>query len=243
MNEKRRISGYLNCIYQILHRSFGYQNWWPIVKGGRSIYIDEFRRRERTPDEVFEIAVGALLTQNTNWKNAEKALIQLKRSRCLSIKCISDLLVKELAQMIKPAGYFNQKAKKLKALVEFIQKDLGGSLFSLKQLPLEEARAKLLSVWGIGRETADSILLYGLGFPIFVVDAYTRRIFSRLGMIDMQWDYDKIREFFESSLTPDKEIYQEFHALIVVQGKNVCKNKPLCEQCVLMQYCPAYGKQ
>jgi endonuclease-3 related protein len=231
----------LNKTYALLSGKFGPGNWWPIVKNGRPLYLPEYLTRERTPAEIFEIAVGAILTQNTSWGNVVLAIDNLKRAKVMSRKGISDTPLDTLAEMIKPSGYFNQKAKKLKALIYYIDTGLKGSLSRLREFPPDRARESLLSVWGVGKETADSILLYGLGMPVFVIDAYTRRIFSRMGAVDKDADYDAIRAYFEKHTGRDINLYREFHALVVAQGKDVCKNKPLCDACVLNKICPASG--
>ncbi len=188
--------------YRSLLKKHGKQGWWPLLsigyhKGNYSI--------PRTDAERFEICIGAILTQNTAWKNVEKALLAMRKAKLLSPKAILASHPASLASAIKPAGYFNQKAKKLKNFSRFY--------ISLKnKIPL---RSDLLEIWGIGRETADSILLYAYKQPIFVVDAYTRRLFS------LDADYDEIRLLFEAVLPRDYRIYQEFHALIVEEGKSL----------------------
>ncbi|NPV00350.1 MAG: hypothetical protein HPY53_03105 [Brevinematales bacterium] len=229
----------LDRTYALLLKHFGPRNWWPIVKNARPHYLPEYLVRQRTPAEIFEIAVGAILTQNTAWGNVVLAIDNLKRAKVLSRRGIAVTPPDALAEMVKPSGYFNQKAKKLKALNLYIDTELKGKLSRLAELPLEQARESLLSVWGVGKETADSILLYGLGMPVFVVDAYTRRIFSRMGAVDKDAEYDTIRAYFEKYTDNDILLYREFHALIVEQGKDVCKNKPRCELCVLKKLCPS----
>ncbi len=227
----------LSSVYEKLHDRYGWQNWWPIVVRERSVYLDEFRARPRTSSELLEIAVGAVLTQNTAWKNVEKAVANLKREKLLSLPALRSVDTGRLAEIITPAGYFNQKAKKLKALVGFIDAKMKKSLSGLSQYPPDEARSLLLDIWGVGRETADSILNYGLGMPVFVVDAYTRRIFSRLGWIDAAADYDELRAAFEKALPREAVHYQEFHALIVRHGVELCANKPRCGDCPLKRSC------
>lgn len=225
----------IHTIYTTLLDYFGYQNWWPIVDNNTSLYLPEFRTRQRTPAEIFEIAVGAILTQNTNWQNVEKALINLKTDSVLNIETVRDIETERLAGLIKPSGYFNQKAKKLKLFVEFIDGELHGDIMSLRDFDIDTARKMLLSVWGIGKETADSILLYGYYFPIFVVDAYTRRIFLRAGIVDKAMEYDNIQGIFEDNLPVDSLIYREYHALIVKLGVECCRKKSLCENCILRE--------
>lgn len=195
-------------IYGILLTHFGKQGWWPMQNG--------FLPRE------WEVEVGAVLTQNTSWKNVEAALKNLKENGIVSRNDVLRISEKKLANLIRPSGYYNQKSKKLKALARF-----SGDV----------TRENLLGIWGIGRETADSILLYAYGKPYFVVDAYTVRIFSRLGLIEKKWGYERIREFFEKNIPRDPDIYKEYHALIVELGKNVCRKKPLCGECPLGNGC------
>ena len=205
-------------VYERLFEARGHQHWWP----------------GETP---FEVAVGAVLTQNTAWKNVEKAISNLKKASCLSPDALSAMPIEQLAMLIKPAGYYNIKAKRLKALLDFLFLKAGGDVSSLSSMPLAELRQSLLSVSGIGRETADSIILYAVGKPIFVVDAYTRRIFSRLGLLNESMDYDEIRALFESNLKPDVELFKDYHAQIVIHGKEQCRKKPACEGCPLLYVC------
>ncbi len=186
--------------YKKLLKKHGKQGWWPIIKNNKSQYHPGNYEYPRNESEKFEISIGAILTQNTTWKNAEKALIRLKKNKKLSPKAIINEDIKEL---IRPAGYYNQKEKKLKIF----------SKYYLEKKGREPTREELLGLWGIGYETADSILLYAYKKPIFVVDAYTKRIFS------LKEDYETIRKKIESNLPSDYRIYQEFHALIVEEGK------------------------
>ncbi|MGC8765332.1 MAG: endonuclease III domain-containing protein [Brevinematia bacterium] len=218
-------------IYNLLKERYGNQNWWPIVENGECLYKEEFLRRERTEKEIFEIIVGAILTQNTQWKNVVITIDNLKREGLFSLNKILSTETEKIADLIRPSGYYNQKAKKLKAISELIMRE--GGIMALKKLGVQEARKKLLSVWGVGFETADSILLYGFNFLIFVIDAYTRRIFSRLGFISEDSDYEKIRIYFQENLPHNTEIYKEYHALIVEFGKEICTKKPRCEKCFL----------
>ncbi|MCG3198463.1 MAG: Endonuclease III [bacterium] len=204
----------LSEVYQRLREHFGHRNWWP----------------GETP---FEVMVGAILTQNTAWSNVEKAIRNLKANNALSIKGIREAREGELAEWIRPSGYFNQKARKLKALVAFIDETHGGSLARMRKVPLEELRAQLLRVNGIGPETADSILLYALDKPIFVVDAYTRRIFTRHFYLNGKPSYHAIQERFMRECPPDAEFYNDFHAQIVEAGKSYCRKRPLCAICPL----------
>lgn len=206
--------------YKILFNNFGRQHWWP-AKG----------KRERK----FEICIGAILTQNTSWKNAEKAIENLREANALSKEAIEKIPQEKIALLIKSAGYYNQKAEKLKAFAGFLEKN---SFEKLAKMPISKARQLLLEVHGIGRETADSMLLYALNKPIFVIDAYTKRIFERLFNIKFK-DYDEWQQFFSSSLRRDTQLFNEYHALIVALGKDVCRKKPLCGRCPVHNKCNA----
>lgn len=201
-------------IYNRLRKHYGPQRWWP-------------------GETQFEIIVGAILTQNTNWKNVEKAIANLKEGGYLTPQTLHELPLDPLAQLIRPAGYFNIKAQRLKCFLDWLFEAHDGELKSLKLLPLSELRQQLLAVKGIGPETADSICLYAFGKPIFVVDAYTARIFGRHGMIESPSGYEQIQEMFHAGLEKDAKLFNEFHALIVQVGKNHCKPKPICETCPL----------
>jgi endonuclease-3 related protein len=207
--------GILINIYQKLYRSLGPQYWWP----------------GETP---FEIAVGAILTQNTNWGNVEKAMNNLKKQNALSAEAIHEMPVKKLSELIRPAGYFNVKAKRLKSFINFLMNDYNGSMKRMKNDDVHSLREKLLSINGIGPETADSILLYALEKPIFVIDAYTKRVLSRHGIMEHDGSYDKFQELFHTSLKKDVKLFNEYHALFVRAGKTFCKRKkPLCNECPL----------
>jgi endonuclease-3 related protein len=202
-------------IYKRLFHSFGPQHWWP----------------GETP---FEIAIGAILTQNTNWGNVEKAINNLKRHGTLSVKAIHNMPVRRLSELIRPSGYFTIKAKRLKSFVDFLMNDYHGSMKRMKHEDMHSLREKLLSVNGIGPETADSILLYALEKPVFVIDAYTKRVLSRHGIMEHEKPYEKFQELFHSSLREDVRLFNEYHALFVTVGKTFCKRKkPLCDKCSL----------
>jgi len=197
-------------IYSILLEHFGKQHWWPTLSKNKKL----------------EICIGAILTQNTAWKNVEKALHNLINKNLLNLEALNKINQKKLESLIRSAGYYKQKAKKIKALVKFLTSEK------------KPSRKNLLAIYGVGKETADSILLYAFNKPVFVVDAYTRRIFSRLGMLDENLSYDEIQEFFENNLPRDTELFKEYHALIVELGKNYCKKKnPLCKECPLSSIC------
>lgn len=218
-------------IYSILLNEYGKQGWWPIINN-KTLLCEYHRGVPRSEEEILEICIGAILTQSTSWKNVVKALINLKKNNLLNKKELKSINTEKLARLIKPAGYFNQKAKKLKEFTKFC--------LSLKgKTPTRE---ELLNIWGIGKETADSMLLYTFKIPTFVIDAYTRRIFTNLGFIDEKADYDKIKALFEDNLKPDLITYQEYHALLVEHAKQHCKVKPVCDNCPLNMLCKSYKK-
>ncbi len=213
-------SGELLRYYEAMSGALGPMRWWPA----------------RTP---FEVIVGAILTQSTAWGNVERAIANLRSARMLTPSAIHRVRTPRLAGLVRPSGYFRQKAKKLKAFVRFLQAGYGGSLKRMFQTPTNELREKLLSVHGIGPETADSILLYAGNHPVFVVDAYTHRIFGRHGITGVKPDYENVRALFEASLPRQPELFNEFHALIVNTGKNWCrKSSPRCEECPLRGLLP-----
>ncbi|MGQ9647694.1 MAG: endonuclease III domain-containing protein [Thermodesulfobacteriota bacterium] len=201
-------------IYRRLYRAYGRRHWWP----------------GETP---FEVMVGAILTQNTSWKNVEKAIHNLKKRKVLHISGIHQLNRNQLASLIKSSGYFRIKADRLKAFVDFLVTDYNGELRRLMKEGVETLRQKLLDVKGIGPETADSILLYGLKKPVFVVDAYTKRILSRHGIISENASYDEVQTLFMDHLPHDERLFNEYHALLVHLGKTLCKKTPRCDMCPL----------
>ena len=206
--------------YEAMSVALGPMRWWPA----------------QTP---FEVIVGAILTQSTAWGNVERAIANLRSARLLTFTAMLRSRNQRLAELVRPSGYFRQKAKKLKAFVRFLQREYGGSLKRMFQSPTSELREKLLAVHGIGPETADSILLYAGNHPVFVVDAYTHRIFSRHGITGSKPDYERVRALFEASLPRRSELFNEFHALIVNTGKNWCRKKaPRCEDCPLRPLLP-----
>ena len=209
------ISRRLGSIYQKLYACFGRQHWWPA----------------KSP---FEVMVGAILTQNTNWVNVEKAIRNLKERRVLFPKGLYGLTEKQLAGLIRPAGYYNVKAKRLREFLTFLFREYQGSVARMFSCDTRRLRQQLLRVNGIGPETADSILLYALKKPVFVVDAYTRRIFSRHKLVSEGVGYDEVQGLFMRHLKKDTQLFNEYHALIVRLGKEFClKNKPRCEICPL----------
>ncbi len=207
----------LLSMYRLLLERFGPQNWWPA-------------------EGPFEVMVGAVLTQNTNWANVEKAISNLKEAGALDIHRIHEMDTKTLARLIKPAGYYNIKAKRLKNFIRFLVEEYDGELEAFFSEDTHVLREGLLSVNGIGRETADSILLYAARRPVFVVDAYTYRIMARHGLVAEGVSYEEMQAIFMDNLQNDVELFNEFHALIVKVGKTYCKPKALCHDCPLSQW-------
>ncbi len=224
-------------MYGKLLEAFGPQGWWPVRLRGKLVYIPGDYSHPRTESQALEVCTGAVLTQNTSWKNVEKALGNLRAS---GIKDLDSFLRtgRSLPEMIRPAGYYNQKAAVLLELLRKAKKSGG-----VREFLSVTSRSELLKSRGIGPETADSMLLYGGHRPQFVVDAYTRRVFSRLGAVGEGWDYHEIKLFFESNLPGDLAVYKEFHALIVELGKRHCRKKPLCRGCPLSQGCDRFTCQ
>lgn len=183
--------------------------------------------------------VGSVLTQNTAWANVEKAINNLKQANALSAETILSTHHARLAKWLKPSGYFNIKAKRLKNFCQWYVEQ--GSFKSLSRLDTEQLREQLLSVNGVGPETADDIILYAFERPVFVIDAYTRRIFSRVGMISGDEGYEELRSVFEKTLRLDAALYNEYHALIVKHGKDICRSRPHCDQCCLTGVCQEYN--
>ena len=204
----------IHQIYQRLFDQLGPQHWWP-------------------GETQFEIIVGAILTQNTNWKNVEKAIINLKKAKVLSAQALDRLTEKQIAALIRPSGYFNIKAKRLKNFLSLLFSDFGGSLKKMERMETAQLRKALLSVNGIGPETADSILLYAFHKPVFVIDAYTKRILTRHGLVDEKADYPAMQSSFEKHIRSDARLFNEYHALIVHIGKHFCKPKAQCDSCPL----------
>ncbi len=204
----------LNRIYGLLYKNFGPQHWWP----------------GETP---FEVMVGAILTQNTSWGNVEKAISNLKRAEVLEPQKLLKLPTTKLAEFIRPAGYFNIKTKRLRNFLKFFMESYDGSVKKMEAVSLSKLREELLSVNGVGRETADSILLYALDKPIFVCDTYTYRILTRHNLCGEEADYDELQSIFMDNLPEDVKLFNEYHALMVRVGKEFCKPKPACEGCPL----------
>jgi endonuclease-3 related protein len=209
----------LQTVFVLLEARFGPQHWWPA-------------------EAPFEVVVGAILTQNTAWTNVERAIANLKAAGALAPAAICHLAIDELEQLIRPAGFFRQKAVRLQHLTTVLVDRYDGDVARLCAGPLDEARDRLLILPGIGPETADSILLYAAYRPSFVVDAYTRRIFTRLGVLSGSEGYEAIRARFLNALPHDVPLFNEFHALIVTLAKGHCrKQRPECSTCPLQQVC------
>ena len=205
----------IRAFYDAMLAAYGPQHWWPA----------------ETP---FEVVIGAILTQNTNWKNVERAIANLKRDGLLSPAALARIPTEQLAEVIRPAGYYRIKAKRLKNLIEMLVRDFGGDLEALFALPASSLRETVLAVSGIGPETADSIVLYAAHKAVFVVDAYTARILYRHGVIDLDATYEDIQSLMQDNLPEDVAMFQEYHALLVEVGKRQCKKAaPICAGCPL----------
>ena len=199
------------AVYLTLYEHFGWLNWWPA-------------------DSDFEVCVGAILTQNTAWTNVEKAINNLKANGMMSPQAILSASKIDIANLIKSSGYFNQKARYLKDFCSFLSKN---SFTELKRIDLKKARDLLLGVKGVGKETADSILLYALDRPVFVIAAYTKRVLSRMGFIKENIGYDELQSFFHKRLLGDLDLFKDYHAQIVMIAKTYCKKVPMCVTCPL----------
>ncbi|WP_084154233.1 endonuclease III domain-containing protein [Citrifermentans bremense] len=216
--DKEQTRAALLELFEKLIGRYGALNWWPA-------------------DTPFEVCVGAILTQNTNWLNVEKAIVNLKREGLLSAEALREIDEGRLAELIRPSGFFNVKSARLKGFVGWLFERYG-SLDAMFQGDWIGLREELSEVRGIGPETCDSILLYAGGKPSFVVDAYTRRLFSRLGLMREEDDYHRVRALFMDHLPAEVPLFNEYHALIVEQCKRHCRKKPLCAGCPLSQFCP-----
>lgn len=210
MNDRKM----LELIYKNLYKEFGRQHWWPA-------------------ESPFEVIIGAILTQNTNWGNVEKALNNIKAKRLLTPKRLYLIKPSTLAKLIQPSGYYNIKTRRIKNFLIFLFKRYNGNLKKMFKVDLIKLREELLQVNGIGKETADSILLYAADKPIFVVDAYTKRIFYRHNLIDKTYNYDMIQSYVMKNIPNEIGLFNEYHALIVKLGKSICKTKPKCNICPL----------
>jgi endonuclease-3 related protein len=214
----------LRRIYDVLYSAYGPQGWWP----------------GETPTEI---TIGAILVQNTNWQNVEKAIARLKTEGLLDWAALRDVDPDRLAEVIRPAGYYRVKARHLKNLVTWLWRHHGGDFDDLRRMPLSDLRRDLLSVNGIGAETADSILLYALELPTFVVDAYTARVVRRHGLIEADADYAQLQALFEVCLPAEVRLFNEFHALLVAVGKQHCRPCPQCHGCPLEAFQPVFSDE
>ncbi len=210
---RRRIREFYNALLA----TYGPQGWWP-------------------GESPTEIVIGAILTQNTNWKNVEKAIERLRAARMIDWAALRDVPMADLAELIRPSGYFNIKAKRLKSFTQWLWARYNGDLDHLRGVALESLRTELLAVNGIGPETADSILLYALGMQSFVIDAYTRRVAIRHGLATEEWGYEKLKALFEEHTPRDVAVYNEYHALIVAVGKRHCGPTAKCDGCPLEHF-------
>jgi len=210
----------LLATYQLLYDRYGPQHWWPA----------------ETP---LEMIIGAILTQSAAWTNVEKAIHNLKANGALSVEWLRILPQDELARLVHPSGYYNVKARKIRAFVDWLAGEYGGDLDKLFALDMADLRQELLSVHGVGEETADSIILYAAHKPIFVIDAYTRRIIMRLGLAPCEETYAAFQALFMENLLHDEALFNEYHALLVQHGKSVCRKNPLCADCCLSHLCPS----
>lgn len=232
-------------VFTDLLESYGLQGWWPVYslrctegRDSRGYYNQVLTyysySEELSPLSRFEIAIGSVLTQNTAWTNVERALENLESAGLLDPDAVIDVPISILSEALRPSGYYNQKAKKLKILAAFL---LEGNYLKMGNAP---ERKDLLNLWGVGKETADSILLYAYDVPVFVVDAYTKRIFTRLKILTGSEEYDEIAEIFINGLGKDSALFKEYHALIVKHAKEYCRKNPVCGSCVLKELCSFY---
>ena len=211
----------LKQMYEAMLGRFGHQGWWPVAAG------------DGPGEGATEICVGAILTQNTNWTNVEKALANLRAADCLSVAALHGASHEALAALIRPAGYFNVKAKRMKNFMRAVFEAFGDDVEAFLDRPTDTLRRELLSINGIGRETADSIVLYAADKLSFVVDTYTHRILMRHGLIWPEDDYESIKELFETNLADDVALWKDYHAQLVAVGKHYCRPKVRCSGCPL----------
>ncbi len=209
----------MRAIYDRLLAAYGPRHWWP-------------------GDGPFEVIAGAILTQNASWRNVTQALSRMRESGIWSFEAIHATSVDELAAVVRPSGYFNQKARKLKGFAAFVVEEFNGSLSALLDLQVDELRTRLLGLWGIGEETADDIILYAAEKPSFVIDTYTKRIVDRLGWRVNGRGYGDYQALFTRSLPPEASLYNEYHALLDYHGHTTCRREPLCQGCCLLELCP-----
>jgi endonuclease III related protein len=207
----------LNQLYTLSFLHFGHRNWWPA-------------------DTQFEVCVGAILTQNTAWTNVAKAISNLKSAGALDPRIIAQLPITVLAETIRPAGYYNVKAKRLRNFIDYLASAHDFNLSQWFESDVQHLRSELLTIKGIGKETADSIILYAAKKPIFVVDAYTRRVLFRHNFIAETDEYDEIQNLFHENLKPDLDLFSDFHAQFVAVGHHFCRPKPKCSECPLQRF-------
>jgi len=212
----------LRRVYRRLRDRFGPAGWWP----GRT---------------ALEVCIGAILTQNTAWTNVERALGDLRRQGVLNWRSLRGMPASRLARLVRASGTYAVKARRLRAFFDFLDREHGGRVASMSRCDPWELRSRLLAVHGIGPETADSIILYGAGLPVFVVDAYTRRVFSRLGLVRGDEPYEELQRFFMTRLRPNAPLYNDYHAQIVRVAKDACRARPRCAECPLDDLCPKRG--
>jgi len=219
--DNQSISQLLQNVYHRLMARYGPQYWWPA-------------------QEPFEVIVGAILTQSAAWTNVAKAIANLKLAEALSPGALRQLPLPQLAALIYPCGYYNAKALKLKSFAHWLGEHYDDSLDKLFATDVDYLRRQLLSLHGIGPETADSIILYAASKPIFVIDSYTRRIISRIGLLPIGDSYATYQSLFMDNLPADAKLFNEYHALLVCLAKNICRRRPLCRQCCLNSICHFY---
>lgn len=229
MNSTSKTLRSIRAVYSQLFDAYGPQGWWPI----HGVY-EKNRMRKFSDHERFEVMLGTILTQNTAWKNVERALDNLHQKSLIDPTKIARRSHRELAKLIRPAGYYNQKAARIKLLARFLMKH---SIRKLRTMPLPNLRDELLLLSGVGPETADSIILYALDRPRFVIDAYTKRIFSRFGVCKPTISYDQLQSIIEEAIAANVKTYQEYHALLVALAKKHCKTIPVCSTCPVRAAC------
>ena len=222
MHASRAIGRTFQGVYRRLRRAQGPARWWP-------------------GESAFEVCVGAILVQNTAWANVERALEVLRSRGLLRYEGLRALRAEELAPLIRSSGCYNVKARRLRAFLDFLGREFGGRVEAMRGEDPWTLRARLLAVPGIGRETADSIVLYGAGLPLFVIDAYTRRVFARLGLVRGDETYDALQRVFMDGLPARAELYNDYHAQVVILARDVCRPRPQCDLCPLEAGCPRVG--
>lgn len=214
------MEGVLMEVFRRLYGRYGPQGWWP-------------------GESRFEVVIGAILTQAVSWRSVERALDNLKQAQVFSMDGLRDVPQAQLAQMLRPCVYFNMKARKLKAFVDHVWDQYGGDLDALLSREPAELREELLSIYGIGEETADDILVYAAGQPSFIIDSYTRRILSRMGFADGRASYRELQNLFHQHLPREVGLFNEYHALLDRHAREVCRKRPVCVDCCLSGMCPS----